>query len=72
MLSMGKFDIKSMFSKKQIDVLFKLMRLNIPREEMELILKELEVIIQTKAVQRVDVFFEEIAENYKIDYKGEW
>lgn len=52
------------------------MRLNlegkIQREEMEIILKELETIVETKAVQRIDSFFEELAETYKIEYTSEW
>jgi len=69
---MGKFDIKSMFTKNQIDFIFKIMKSNIPREEMELILKELEVIIQTKAIQRAESFFEEISEAHKIEYISDW
>lgn len=50
------------------------MRLNlegkIQREEMELIIKELENIVESKALQRIDSFFEEIADTYKIDYSS--
>ena len=67
---MGKFDIKSMFNKKQIDFIFKLMKSNIPRLEMELILNELEFIIQSKDTNRAELFFEEIAETHKIDYSS--
>lgn len=70
------FNIKSIFNKDQVSILFKLMRLNlegkIQREEMEIILKELETIVETKAVQRIDSFFEELAETYKIEYTSEW
>lgn len=50
------------------------MRMNlegkIQRQEMELIIKELETIVKTKALVRVDPFFEELAETYKIDYSS--